>query len=91
VRTARTTSHGREAIYHSYVRELLRTGQAYLCFATREDLAQITARQEAAKVPTGYYGEWAIWRDADPADVRRRLDEGCRTSSGSAHRENPAG
>jgi glutamyl-tRNA synthetase len=67
---------GREAIYHSYVRELLRTGQAYLCFATREELAQITARQEAAKVPTGYYGEWAIWRDADPADVRRRLDEG---------------
>jgi len=32
---------GREAIYHSYVRELLRTGQAYLCFATREELAQV--------------------------------------------------
>ncbi len=66
----------REAVYHSYVRQLLREGKAYPCFATREELAEQTARQEAAKVPTGYYGEWATWRDADPALVAERLAAG---------------
>lgn len=66
----------REQIYHSYARELLRQDKAYLCFATKEDLADSTERQRAAKLPTGYYGQWAIWRDADPADVQAKLDEG---------------
>ena len=54
----------RERIYLTYVRELLRQGQAYLCFATKDELADISARQQAAKVPPSYYGEWAIWRNA---------------------------
>jgi glutamyl-tRNA synthetase len=66
----------RESIYHSFVRELLREDKAYLCFATKEELADITARQSAAKIPTGYYGGWAIWREADPADVQAKLDAG---------------
>jgi glutamyl-tRNA synthetase len=66
----------REQIYLTYVRHLLRAGSAYLCFATKEELADITARQQAAKLPTGYYGGWAIWRDADPADVAAKLAEG---------------
>jgi glutamyl-tRNA synthetase len=66
----------RERIYLTHVRHLLRQGKAYLCFATKEELASITSRQQGAKVPTGYYGTWAIWRDADPADVRAKLAEG---------------
>jgi glutamyl-tRNA synthetase len=66
----------RERIYLTYVRELLRQGKAYPCFATKEELAEITARQQAAKLPTGYYGSWAIWRDADPAAVQAKLAEG---------------
>ncbi|GAB3427930.1 glutamate--tRNA ligase [Flindersiella endophytica] len=66
----------RATIYHSYVRELLRQDKAYLCFATKEELADITARQQAAKLPTGYYGKWALWRDADPADVEAKLASG---------------
>ena len=66
----------REQIYLSYVRELLRTGQAYPCFATKEELADITARQQAAKLPTGYYGTWALWRDAAPEDVAAKLAAG---------------
>src|SRR5689334_1243879 len=62
--------------YLTYVRELLRQGRAYPCFATKEELADITARQRAAKLPTGYYGSWAIWRDADPAAVQAKLVEG---------------
>ena len=66
----------REQIYLTYVRELLRQDKAYLCFATKEDLADITARQQATKLPTGYYGRWAIWRDKTAEEVQAALDEG---------------
>jgi glutamyl-tRNA synthetase len=62
--------------YLTYVRELLRQGRAYLCFATKQDLEEITARQRAAKALPGYYGKWAIWRDADPERVTVRLQAG---------------
>ncbi|PZS37895.1 MAG: glutamate--tRNA ligase [Pseudonocardiales bacterium] len=66
----------RECIYLSYVRELLRHGKAYLCFATKGELADITGRQQVAKIPTGYYGSWAIWRNADPTAVQAKLADG---------------
>ena len=66
----------RSTIYLSYARELLRSGKAYLCFATSEELADIRTRQQQLKLPTGYYGEWAIWRDADVAAVRENLANG---------------
>jgi glutamyl-tRNA synthetase len=66
----------REHIYLSYVRELMRGGRAYPCFCTREELAEMTKRQQATKVPTGYYGSWARWRDADPGEVSARLRAG---------------
>ncbi|MBB4685277.1 glutamate--tRNA ligase [Amycolatopsis jiangsuensis] len=66
----------REQIYLTYVRHLLREGRAYVDFATKDELASITARQQATKLPTGYYGSWAIWRDAEAADVQAKLDAG---------------
>jgi glutamyl-tRNA synthetase len=66
----------RDRIYLTYVRELLRQGKAYPCFATKDELVDITTRQQAAKLPTGYYGSWAIWRDADPAAVQAKLADG---------------
>ncbi|GAA3005410.1 glutamate--tRNA ligase [Actinokineospora diospyrosa] len=66
----------RERIYLTYARELLREGKAYLCFATKEELADISARQQATKLPTGYYGTWAIWRDAGADAVAAKLAEG---------------
>jgi glutamyl-tRNA synthetase len=66
----------REQIYLTFVREMLREGKAYLCFATPEELADIRARQEASKAPTGYYGRWAIWRNAADQDVQKALDGG---------------
>jgi glutamyl-tRNA synthetase len=66
----------REQIYLSHVRELMRTGRAYPCFATKDELEEITQRQRATKLPTGYYGSWAIWRDADPAAVAAKLAAG---------------
>src|ERR1700742_3328154 len=66
----------RATIYLSYAREMLRAGKAYLCFATSEQLTEMRTRQQQLKRPTGYYGEWAIWRDADVAAVREQLENG---------------
>jgi glutamyl-tRNA synthetase len=66
----------RSAIYMTYARELLRQGKAYLCFATATELAEMRKRQQAAKVPPGYYGRWALWRDATPEQVQAKLAEG---------------
>lgn len=66
----------RSLIYQSYVRELLRHGKAYLCFATKEDLERTTKAQQAARLPTGYYGKWATWRDAPAEEVEKRLAAG---------------
>jgi glutamyl-tRNA synthetase len=70
------TQSRRADIYACYVRELMRQDKAYPCFATKDELADITTRQQGAKIPTGYYGRWAIWRDAEQADVRAKLDAG---------------
>jgi glutamyl-tRNA synthetase len=66
----------RSRIYLTYVRELLREGKAYLCFATKDELAANAAEQQALKVPTGYYGRWALWRDAPAEKVQQRLAAG---------------
>ena len=66
VTTAPIGSRPAERIYLTYVRDLLRQGKAYLCFATKDELADISARQQAAKIPSGCSGTWAIWRDASP-------------------------
>ena len=66
----------RAQTYLTYVRELLRQGRAYPCFATKQDLEEISARQRAAGALPGYYGTWAIWRDADPDEVAKRLAAG---------------
>jgi glutamyl-tRNA synthetase len=67
---------GRADTYLTYVRELLRLGKAYPCFATRKELEEITARQRAAGALPGYYGKWAIWRDAPEDQVIARLAAG---------------
>jgi len=66
----------RAEIYRSHVRRLLELGLAYPDFATKEELADITERQRAAKVDLGYWGEWATWRDAEPDAVADALDQG---------------
>ncbi len=66
----------RAEIYLTYVRDLLRRADAYPCFATRQELEEIAARRRAAGTPPGYYGRWAIWRDAPEEQVAERLAAG---------------
>ena len=70
------TQSARAEIYLTYVRELMRAGKAYPCFATREELTAIAERQKAVGALPGYYGDWAIWRDAPQEQVQARLDAG---------------
>jgi glutamyl-tRNA synthetase len=70
------TQSARAQIYQTYVRELLRQGKAYPCFATKEELSAIADRQKAAGALPGYYGDWAIWRDAPEDQVLARLAAG---------------
>src|SRR5258708_22483430 len=46
----------RPGLYLAYVRELLRNGRAYPCFATKDELAAIAARQTATGALPRYYG-----------------------------------
>ncbi len=66
----------RRLIYHTYARDLLLRDQAYLCFCTREELTELTEKQQAAKVGSGYYGEWAICRHLSSDEVAQRLNAG---------------
>lgn len=70
------TQSQRALIYLTYVREFLRLGKAYPCFATKEELAASVEEQRALKLPTGYYGRWALWRDASHERVREELAKG---------------
>jgi len=70
------TQSEREQIYLTYVRDLLRQGKAYPCFETPEQGRARAERQRTTGALPGYYGEWAIWRDAPAEEVERRLAAG---------------
>lgn len=66
----------RAEIYQTYAKELIRDGKAYPCFCTEEELEAIRTKQEAEKLNPGYYGEFAIWRDAPIEKIEEKLKEG---------------
>ena len=66
----------RAEIYHVFAKKLVQEGMAYPCFCTEEELSAMREKQEAAKQTTGYYGEYAIWRDRSLEDIRAQLDAG---------------
>ena len=66
----------RVEIYHVYAKQLVLQGEAYPCFCTEEELADIHARQEAEKANFGYFGKWAVWRDRSLEDIKAALDAG---------------
>lgn len=66
----------RRDIYHSVAAELLRTGLAYPCFLTADDMERIRSEQSAAGFATGIYGEFARDRDISAEDIIKHLDNG---------------
>ena len=53
------------------VEELLKRGQAYRCYCTPEELAEMREKAKAEKRSTRYDG---TWRDRDPADAPVGID-----------------
>ena len=66
----------RASIYHVYAKKLVSEGQAYPCFCTEEELSAMREKQEAAKETTGYYGQYAMWRDRNLEDIQAQLNAG---------------
>ena len=66
----------RADIYHVYAKQLVLQGEAYPCFCTEEELADIHAHQEAEKANYGYFGKWAIWRDRSIEDIKDAMAKG---------------
>lgn len=66
----------RVAIYHVFAKQLVLQGEAYPCFCTEEELAEIHVRQEAEKDNYGYFGKWAVWRDRPMEDIKAAMDKG---------------
>jgi len=63
----------RSDIYKEYAQRLLAEGKAYPCFCTEEELEAKRQQAEREGRPPQYDG---TWRDADPAEVQRRIDAG---------------
>ena len=66
----------RKEIYQSYAKYMISIGKAYPCFATSEELEEMRAKQEAAKVRTGYYGVWAKYRNLSIEEAVEKIKAG---------------
>ncbi len=66
----------RASIYHVYAKKLVEEGMAYPCFCTEDELSAMREKQEAAKENTGYYGQYAMWRDRSMEDIQAQLGAG---------------
>ena len=66
----------RKEIYQSYAKYLISQGKAYPCFCTPEDVEEIRAKQEAAKIRPGYYGVWAKCRNVTVEEAIKRIENG---------------
>ena len=66
----------RKDIYECYAKYLLEQGKAYPCFATPEELDEMRAKQEAAKIRPGYYGVWAKYRNLSIEEAAERIKNG---------------
>ncbi len=63
-------------IYKCFVKKLISEGKAYPCFMSEEEIAEIRAAQEAAKLNPGIYGEYARCRDLSFEEVEEHLRAG---------------
>ena len=63
----------RKDIYKAAAEKLIEKGLAYRCFCSEEELEEKRLAAEAKGIDAKYDG---TWRDADPAEVKRRMDNG---------------
>ncbi len=61
-------------IYKVFAKNMVAKGNAYPCFINEDELEEIRKKQNELGVRTGYYGEWAKWRNSSIEDIKRELD-----------------
>lgn len=66
----------RKDIYQAYAKSLIKKGLAYPCFCTPEELEEIRAKQENAKLRPGYYGVWAKYRNLPINEAIEKIKNG---------------
>ncbi len=66
----------RKEIYEAYAKYLIEQGKAYPCFASAEELEEMRAKQEAAKIRPGYYGVWAKYRNLSVDEAVEKIKNG---------------
>lgn len=66
----------RKEIYQAYAKYMIEQGKAYPCFCSPEELDEIRAKQETAKIRTGYYGVWAKCRSLSLDEMAEKIKNG---------------
>ncbi|ONI45605.1 glutamate--tRNA ligase [Candidatus Epulonipiscioides gigas] len=66
----------RKEIYQTFAKDLIRQGKAYPCFATPEELEALRNSQIEQKITPGYYGEYATYRNLNPEEAIKKIEEG---------------
>ena len=70
------TQSKRAGIYHAFLKRLVALGRAYPCFCAQGDMEQVRVKQEADKLRTGYYGEFAACRNLSNEERAARIRSG---------------
>lgn len=64
----------RKEMYDAFAKHLIEIGRAYPCFMAAEELEEMRAKQEVAKLRTGYYGVWAKYRELPLEEAIQRVN-----------------
>lgn len=70
------TQTKRADIYRTFAKKLVEEGKAYPCFCSAEKLDMDRKRQEAVKMRTGYYGDFATCRNLSNDEIEAKLNAG---------------
>ena len=68
------TQSQRRDIYIAYIKKLIEQGDAYPCFCTPEEIDDIREKQTKQGMRTGYYGDWAKYRNAPKEIIQENID-----------------
>ncbi|MEK7435085.1 MAG: glutamate--tRNA ligase [Cyanobacteriota bacterium] len=66
----------RKEIYQTFIKNIIEEGKAYPCFCTSEELEKTRHKQEELNINTGYYGEWALYRDKSFEEIKTAFESG---------------
>lgn len=69
------TQSERKEYYHSFVKDLIARELAYPCWMTEEEIESLRNQQTRAKVATGIYGNYSLYRNKTPEEILQKIDE----------------